>query len=119
MKVVRIVQLLLVLVLIGYLLILHNLNPQTIILPFLFALPTALVLTVAIILSFLVGWGVSLGRIFGGLTGRIGRLERRLIELGGEPLTPVIPDRTADGNGKKNGKKREKSSSDTERASLR
>ena len=118
MKVVRIVQLLLVLALIGYLLILHNLNPQTIILPFLFALPTALVLTVAIILSFLVGWGASLGRIWR-LNRENRKLERRLIELGGEPLTPVIPDRTADENGKKNGKKREKSSSDTERASLR
>ena len=95
MKVIRIVQLILVLALIAYLLILHNINPQTIILPFLLPLPTALVLTVTIILSFLAGWGASFGRIWK-LSRENRKLERRLIELGEEPETPVIPDRTDD-----------------------
>ncbi len=95
MKVIRIVQLILVLALIAYLLILHNINPQTIILPFLLPLPTALVLAVTIILSFLAGWGASFGRIWT-LSRENRKLERRLIELGEEPETPVIPDRTDD-----------------------
>ena len=95
MKVIRIVQLILVLALIAYLLILHNINPQTIILPFLLPLPTALVLTVTIIFSFLAGWGASFGRIWS-LSRENRKLERRLIELGEEPETPVIPDRADD-----------------------
>ncbi len=95
MKVIRIVQLILVLALIAYLLILHNINPQTIILPFLLPLPTALVLTITIILSFLAGWGASFGRIWR-LSRENRKLERRLIELGEEPETPVIPDRSDD-----------------------
>ncbi len=95
MKVIRIVQLILVLVLIAYLLILHNINPQTIILPFILPLPTALVLTLTIILSFLAGWSASLGRIWS-LSRENRKLERRLIELGEEPEEPVIPDRADD-----------------------
>jgi len=93
-KVVRIIQLLVVIALIGYLLLLHNVNPQTVILPFLFSFPTAVVVAAALALGFLVGWLSGLGRVW-----RLGRENRRLrqqlIKLGGTAETPVIPDREA------------------------
>ena len=107
MKVIRIVQLILVLALIAYLLILHNINPQTIILPFLLPLPTALVLTITIILSFLAGWSASLGRIWT-LSRENRKLERRLIELGEEPEEPVIPDRSANSKDDTQGDKKKR-----------
>ena len=98
MKVVRIVQLLLVLALIGYLIILHDMNPYSIRLPFFIPLPTALVLTTAIIVSFLVGWSASLGRMWR-LSRENRKLERRLIKLGEDPETLAMSERT-DSKGK-------------------
>ena len=103
MKVVRIVQLFLVLALIAYLVILHNMNPQSVRLPFLIPLPTAFVVTGVIVLSFLAGWGAVLGRVWR-LSRENRRLERRLIELGEEPETPVIPDRSL-GSGRQGDKR--------------
>lgn len=87
MKVVRVVQLLGLLLLAGYLVVLGGVNPQTIILPFLLSLPTAWVVAASLLLGFIVGWTSLSGRVF-----RLNRLNRglrqRLIKAGleAEPL---------------------------------
>ncbi len=82
MRIVRVIQLLVTLALIGYLFVLHSVNPQTIILPFLISLPTSWVLTAALVLGFAVGWLSLSGRVW-----RLSRenrsLRQRLIKAGG------------------------------------
>lgn len=93
MRVVRVIQLLVVLALIGYLLVLHSVNPQTIILPFLISLPTSWVVAASLLLGFVVGWLSLAGRVF--KLGRENRaLRQRLIKAGNVLQPPVIPDRT-------------------------
>ena len=83
----RVVQLLGLLLLAGYLVVLGSVNPQTIILPFLLSLPTAWVVAAALLLGLFVGWTSLVGRVF-----RLNRLNRglrqRLIKAGleAEPL---------------------------------
>ncbi len=81
MKVARVLQILALLLVVGYLVLLGYANPQTIILPFLLSLPTAWVLATALLLGALVGWLSLSGRVF-----RLNRenrgLRQRLIKAG-------------------------------------
>lgn len=81
MTVVRTLQLLALLLVLGYLLLLGYANPQTIVLPFLLSLPTAWVVAAALLLGALVGWLSLSGRVF-----RLNRenrgLRQRLIKAG-------------------------------------
>lgn len=94
MRVFRVIQLLVVLALIGYLLVLHSVNPQTIILPFLISLPTSWVLSAALVLGFVVGW-LSLSSRVWRLSRENRTLRQKLIKAGSILETPVIPDRKA------------------------
>lgn len=82
-------QLLSLLLLAGYLVLLNYANPQTVRLPFLIWLPTAWVVTAALLLGFIVGWVSLSGRVF-----RLNRenrgLRQRLIKAGleAEPVSP-------------------------------
>lgn len=101
MKVARIVQFLILIVLAVYLLIVHNGNNANVRLPFLIAMPPAIALALALALGWLLGWfpgRVTLWR----RERELRRLQRRLRELE-EPRhpaiayaesEPVIPDRT-------------------------
>lgn len=88
-KVARVLQILALVLVVGYLVLLGYANPQTIILPFLPSLPTAWVLAVALLLGALVGWLSLSGRVF-----RLNRenrsLRQRLIKAGleAEPEEP-------------------------------
>ncbi len=92
MKVVRIIQLVLLLLLSVYLVLLGYANPQTIRLPFLLWLPTVWVVTAALLLGFLVGWALLIGRVL-----RLNRqnkaLHQRLIKAGLEAEPTPEPSR--------------------------
>ena len=55
MKVVHILQVVGLLLVVGYLFLLNTLNPQTVILPLLSPLPTALVIFLAVFIGWLAG----------------------------------------------------------------
>lgn len=81
LRVVRAFQLVGILLLLGYLVLLHYANPQTVRLPFLIWLPTAWVVGVALLLGFFGGWLSLSPRVL-----RLGRenrtLRQRLIKAG-------------------------------------
>lgn len=101
MKVLRIIQILLLVALGGYLVLLHNDNPGFLRLPFVISLPPALVVTLALLVGWLVGWlptRMALWR----RRREIRRLQQRVSELEqhlpsyDSPASegpPVIPDR--------------------------
>lgn len=80
-RVIRIIQALALLLLIVYLAIVRQANPNTIRLPFLLPLPTEWVVALALLLGFLGGWLSLSGRVF-----RLNRenrgLRQRLIKAG-------------------------------------
>lgn len=89
MKVARVLQILVLLLLAAYLVLLGYANPQTVRLPFLIWLPTAWVVVGALLLGFGSGWLSLSGRVF-----RLNRenrgLRQRLIKAGleAEPAAP-------------------------------
>lgn len=103
MKAVRILQVLLVIVLGGYFLLVDAANPTLLSLPFFLPLPPALVVALALVLGWLIGW--TPGRIATWRKSReLHRMQRRVAELerhvpsydkGAIENTPVIPDRIA------------------------
>lgn len=113
MKVVRILQLLIVLFLTGYLLLVHNANPERVQLPLLPTVPVALAVGVALVLGWLVAWLPLQGtqwRLYrdnARLRQRQDELEQALARYQntlGEPSRPVIPDRDAATRQKQNDK---------------
>lgn len=114
MKALRIVQVVIVVLVAGYLAVLHAANPERVPLPGIISMPVALVLAIAILVSWTAGW--LPGRL------RAWRLERKVAALRDErdrllaqlqPTSiandgePVIPDRvdprTAVGGGDRRG----------------
>ena len=99
MKVVHILQIVGLLLVVGYLFLLNTVNPQTVILPLLSPLPTALVIFLAVFIGWLLGWLPSrlrvrrLNRDNRGLRERLDRLERHLPVFGERSALTVIPDR--------------------------
>lgn len=101
MKAARILQVIIILVVIGYLLVLHNTNPQPVILPYMLPLPTSVVVAIALLLGWLAGWLPSRFKVW-----RLNRENRKLrlklekLEPGytryssEEASAPVIPDRS-------------------------
>ena len=106
MKVARVLQILALLLVVGYLVLLGYANPQTIILPFLLSLPTAWVLAAALLLGALVGWLSLSGRVF-----RLNRenrgLRQRLIKAGleAEPEEPTDKVKVVSARSKSQGRK--------------
>lgn len=100
MKAVRLLQIILLLAAGAYLVLLHDMNEVNVVLPFLFSLPPAVVLVLALGLGWLVGWlpstarGMTRGRELRRLRRKVNELEQQnavYVENGLE--TPVIPDR--------------------------
>lgn len=101
MKAVRILQIFVVIALVVYFVLLHAANPTLIDLPFFLALPPALVVAMALVVGWLLGW--LPGRIAVWRRAReLRRLRQRVAELEQhvpsydktpEENTPVIPDR--------------------------
>jgi uncharacterized integral membrane protein len=99
-KAVRLLQIVIVLAAGAYLVLLHDMNDVNVALPFLISLPPAVVLVLALLLGWLLGWTPAAVR---GVrrTREIRRLRRRVAELEGHESvyntggfeTPVIPDR--------------------------
>lgn len=104
MKALRVAQIVALVLVAIYVLLFHNVNPDHVRMPLLFSVPPAVVVALAIVLAWLVGWVPGRTRAW--------RLERRLrraeadrevlaLELArarrGEPSDPVIPDRDAGG----------------------
>lgn len=100
-RVVRIVQALALILIAGYLLLLHNANPQSLALPGLVPMPPSLVLVVSIVAAFLAGWLPPRIRLWQ-RDREIRRLQRRIHEheqhvpsYDRPERAPVIPDRDA------------------------
>ena len=101
MKAVRILQVLALLALLFYFILLHSANPTLLSLPFFLPAPPALVLAVALLLGWAIGWIPS--RIVAWRRSReVARLERRVADLEQHvpsyerariQAAPVIPDR--------------------------
>lgn len=100
MKALRIVQIVVLVALVGYLSLLHQANPANLALPFMISTPPAFVVAIALALGWLVGW------LPGTLSGwrrerELRRAQRRIAELEAQLLPaepdewtqPVIPDR--------------------------
>lgn len=102
MKATQIVYLLLVLLIGGYLLWFHSVNPSYVRLPMLISLPPALVVLLAMVLVWLLTWLAlqprvwSLGRENRKLKSQLAELEHKLIANAAPqpPVAPVIPDRS-------------------------
>ncbi len=105
MKALRIIQIIILIVFVGYLLWVNNYNRTWIGLPYLIDLPIGVVLGAALFLGWLVGW--TFGRSGAWSKNReVAKLKKRLAELErSEPKVtavnitrdaepPVIPDRT-------------------------
>jgi uncharacterized integral membrane protein len=98
-RIVRIVQIAIALLAVGYVSIVQNANPEPLALPGLLPLPVWLVVLLTAVLSFLAGWLPSTLRAW--RRGReIKRLERRVADLESHvpsydraSSAPVIPDR--------------------------
>lgn len=84
MKALRILQVVLLLLVLSYLLVLHNENPYNVLLPFLPNLPAAVTIALALLLGWLIGWLPTKMRMW-----RVKRerdqLSRELRRLRGEP----------------------------------
>jgi|GEM_PF-1131830 len=101
-KAVRIIQFLFFALLIVYLILLHNANPSSILLPFLLPLPPAFVIVVALLGGWLMGW-LPNRLLLWRRKREIRKLSRRVAELEQHVptydkntqsrRTPVIPDR--------------------------
>lgn len=101
MRVVRIVQASILLLIALYLLLLHDANPQSLALPGLIPMPPAFVLLAVLVLAFLSGWlppRIRLwrrGREIDRLEARIRNLEQHVPNYDRPESAPVIPDRDA------------------------
>lgn len=104
MKAFRIIQIVLLLIVVAYLFLINNYNPNWTELPFLISLPSAVVIALAILIGYLAGWAFGRSSTWG-KTREVSRLKKRITELEkGEPRVtavnisrdaepPVIPDR--------------------------
>jgi uncharacterized integral membrane protein len=98
-KALRILQFILLLLVVVYLLLLHNANPQPAFLPFVPSLPTAVVVALALVLGWLVGWLPTKARLWllkrekRQLEAELNKLRSGLGYRVDEPSAPVIPDR--------------------------
>ena len=100
MKALRIVQLVALVLVAGYVVLFHYQNLTSVRLPFLISVPPSLVVVLAIVIAWLVGWLPGRGRRWR-LERRLRRSEADLVVLNreleshrrGEPSDPVIPDR--------------------------
>lgn len=100
MKAVRLLQIVIVLAAGAYLVLLHDMNEVNVFLPFLFSLPPAVVVVLALLLGWLLGWlpaavrGVQRSREIRRLRRRVQELEKwdpeRAVQ---DEEAPVIPDR--------------------------
>ncbi len=105
MKAFRIIQIIVLVVIVAYLFLVNNYNPTWTELPFLFSLPSAVVIAIALAFGWLIGWLFGLSSTWG-KTREVSRLKKRVAELerneptvtavniGREPEAPVIPDRS-------------------------
>ena len=88
MKFARTLQIIILVLLVGYLMLVGYKNPNTIILPLFIPLPTEWVLGLALVMGFLAGWVSLSGRVF-----RLNRqnrvLHQRLIKAGLDESEPV------------------------------
>lgn len=94
MRIVRVVQVLLLILLVAYLAVLGSANPQTVFLPLLISLPTVWVIVLALLLGFLVGWLVLVGRTLK-LQRENRGLRQRLIKAGLEAEPLLLEQRAA------------------------
>jgi uncharacterized membrane protein (DUF485 family) len=104
MKAFRIVQIILLVLVIGYLFWLHGFNPTWIEIPLLFSLPAAVVIGIALVVGWLVGWLSGRNALWGKgreikkLNKRIAELESQTMVRSGktteESAAPIIPDRS-------------------------
>jgi protein-S-isoprenylcysteine O-methyltransferase Ste14 len=104
-KALRIIQIILLLVVVAYLFLINNYNPNWTELPFLISLPSALVLAIGILLGYLAGWLFGRSGNWGKnretakLKKRLAELERQepkvtAVNITRDTETPIIPDRT-------------------------
>lgn len=104
MKAFRIFQIILLVVLVGYLLWVNNYNREWIGLPYLIDLPVGLVLGAALLIGYFFGWlfgqagGWSKNRELSKLKKRVAELERNepkvtAVNITRDSDTPIIPDR--------------------------
>lgn len=95
----RFVPLIVLVVLAVYLVLVHNANPAYLNLPFMLSLPPALVIAVALLLGWLIGWLPSRaavwrrGRELRRLRRRLDELEQHVPSYDNDHAEPVIPDR--------------------------
>lgn len=105
MKALRIIQIILLVVVVAYLFLINNYNPNWTELPFLISLPSALVLAIGILLGYLAGWLFGRGgtwsknREVSKLRKRVTELERSeptvtAVNITRDSETPIIPDRS-------------------------
>ncbi|MDZ7801530.1 MAG: LapA family protein [Trueperaceae bacterium] len=101
MRVLRIAQVVLLALLIGYGVVFHNANPQPLALPGLLPLPASLVILLAVLIAFLSGRvppsirGWRQRRELARLKRRITDLEQHVPSYDRDVSAPVIPDRAA------------------------
>lgn len=99
MRIVRIVQIVVVVLAIVYLAIVQNANPAPLALPGLLPLPVWLVVALTAVLSFLAGWLPATlrawrrGREMARLERHVADLESHLPSYDRDRSAPVIPDR--------------------------
>jgi uncharacterized membrane protein (DUF485 family) len=107
-KALRIVQIIVLVILVAYLFLMNNYNPEWLELPFLISLPSALVVGIGLLLGWLVGWffgqsaSWSKNREVSRLKKRVAELEKQeprvtAVNITRDQETPVIPDRTVAG----------------------
>jgi hypothetical protein len=92
-KIFRVIQLLALGALIGYLVVLHNVNPQIVILPFLISLPVSWAVGASLLLGFLVGWLAVSGHAW--RLARENRVLRQKLVKAGSILEPTLTERDA------------------------
>lgn len=100
MKALRVVQIVLLVLVVIYLLLFHNVNPEQVRLPLLISVPPSLVVVLAIVVAWLVGWLPGRTRVWQ-LERRVRRAEADRQALADEldrgrrtePSEAVIPDR--------------------------
>lgn len=100
MKAVRLLQIVVVLAAGAYLVLLHDMNEVNVFLPFLFSLPPAAVVVLALLIGGLLGWAPTALRAMN-RNREVRRLRRRVAELEkwdpeqtlSDSETPIIPDR--------------------------
>ncbi len=101
MKFWRILQLVMLVVVAGYLLLLHQLNPANVLMPFFLSMPPALLVVIALLLGYLYGFipaRLTLwrrNRELQGLKKRLSELESRVsspTQVSNEVQPPVLPE---------------------------